>query len=557
MTAVTVPQQHSPVAEMAGEDVLVFIAQGTAGTVGEEFFESLVEHLARAFGADVGFVAEVMPEDRQCARFLACWEGGKQARQPLEYELAGTPCAEVADSEVVFYSQGVRARFPEDEMVQVLGLDSYLAVGLRGSDGAHLGQLGVLAAAPLAPDDRRVAVLQIFAARAAAEVERRHRERALRESEAAQRALAEEQAALRRVATLAAADAPTQELLDAVASEVGRLIGADITTLVRLQGEQLEILSAWSDSPAVSVPVGMVVHLDQATVTKDAVLTGRPARIDDLVSEPDGPAKVVRDLGIRSALATPIKVSGSTWGAVTAARTRTEPFPSAAERRLGDFAELVAQAIANCRAQEELAASRVRIVEAGDEARRRIERDLHDGAQQRFLAATVALRLARARVADGKDDSIELLDQVHDELLLALDELRKLAQGIHPAVLTERGLGAAIAAVARRSSVPVTVVEVPSQRLPAAVEVAGYYVVAEALTNVAKYADASSATVRAVASDDVLVVEVSDDGVGGADAEQGSGIRGLIDRLDVLGGGLQVDSPPGLGPTLVATIPVT
>jgi signal transduction histidine kinase len=199
----------------------------------------------------------------------------------------------------------------------------------------------------------------------------------------------------------------------------------------------------------------------------------------------------------------------------------------------------------------------LRIVEAGDEARRRIERDLHDGAQQRFLAATVALRLARARVADGKEDARELLDQVHDELLLALDELRKLAQGIHPAVLTERGLGPAISAVARRSSIPVTVTEVPTRRLPTAVEVAGYYVVAEALTNVAKYADASSATVRAVESDGVLLVEVSDDGVGGADPEHGSGIRGLIDRLDVLGGRLRVDSPRGRGTTLVATIPLS
>ena len=562
-------------------DVLTFIAEGTAGAVGEEFFQRLVEHLALAFEADVGFAAELVPEDCRRARFLACWRSGGLDEEPSEYELAGTPCGEIAGADVVFYSDGVMERFPEDEMVKALGLDSYLGVALRSSEGAHLGQLGVLAAGPLLPSDRNVAVIKIFAARAAAELERRQHEHALRESEVRQRALAEEQAALRRVATLVAADATEPEVLDSVATEVGQLLGADIASLVRYEGEHVEILAGWSHSPSLAVPTGLVVRVNEATATRKALLTGRPARADDLDTNviaqaiyegqkrrhreghkgdvligSASAAQVVRELGIRSAVAAPIKVGGAIWGAVTAARTRGEIFPPEAEKRLGDFAELVAQSIANSRAQGELAASRARIVQAGDDARRRLERDLHDGAQQRFVAATLALRLVRARVDEDAADAGRMLDQVHGELQLALNELRDLAQGIHPAVLSERGLGAAIESLALQASVPVAVAEAPSGRLPPPVEVAGYFVVAEALTNVAKYSGATAATVRAATADGALVVEVSDDGVGGADPAQGSGLRGLLDRLDALGGGLRIDSPPGRGTRLVATIPL-
>jgi signal transduction histidine kinase len=540
-------------AESAGRDVLWFLAQGTAGTVGEEFFQRLVEHVVLALRADVAFVAEMVPDDRERARFLACWEGGRLA-EPVEYCLAGTPCAEARESDVVSYADGVLARFPDDEMVVRLGLDSYLSVALRGSDGARLGHLGVLAAGSLHADDENVAALRIFAARAAAEVERRRHERALREREAAHRALAAEQAALRRVATLVAAEAPQQEVLDCVASSVGLLFDADVASLVRCDGERGEIVAGWSRSPEHRIPVGLTFDIEGTTATKRALTTGRPAR-----SEPgELPTKdqAVRGLGIRSAAAAPITVGGRRWGVVRTARTGEEPLPAGAESRLGDFAELVAQAIANAEAREQLAASRGRIVEAGDAARRRIERNLHDGAQQRLVSLALSVRLAEAQVRRGDADPGPVLAQVAEELTLTLAELRELARGIHPAVLTDRGLSPALEMLAARAALPVDLLATPRERLPESIEATAYYVVAEALTNVAKYARATAATVSVARSRGRLHVAVRDDGVGGATLDGGSGLRGLADRVEAVRGTLRVDSPAGSGTLVAATIPV-
>jgi signal transduction histidine kinase len=543
---------HTALAE--AHDLLSFIAEGTAGTVGEEFFECLAKHLALAFRADVGFVAEVIPQDRARARFLACWESGRIAAEPFEYVMAGTPCAEVAGSDIVSYSDGLAARFPQDEMVVEMGLESYLAVALRGSGGQHIGHLGVLAATPLHPDDEKVAVMRIFAARAASELERRLHERALREREASHRALAEEQAALRRVATLVAAEASEQDVLDAVAAETGRLLGADIASLVRYDDSALEIRAGWSESPERSVPKGIVVDIDGATATKVALQRGVPARADD-IDDIAGAAPVLRELGIRSAVAAPIKVGGRMWGAVTAARTREESFPAGAEQRLGEFAELVAQAVANAQARQQLEASRVRIVEASDAERRRIERNLHDGAQQRLVSLALALRMAEAKVRDDAEVG-QMLSQASEELASTLAELREIARGIHPAVLTERGLAPAMEALAARAPIPVDVVLEPVGRLPEAVEATAYYVVAEALTNVAKYAEATAASVMVTCPDGRLCIEVRDDGVGGADIGRGSGLRGLADRVEAVGGTLEVESRAGEGTVVAAMIPV-
>ena len=537
----------------ATQDLLSFIAEGTAGTVGEEFFQCLVKHLALAFGADVGFVAQVIPGDRGRARFLACWEGGKLADSQFEYVMAGTPCNEVSGSEVVSYPEGLAVRFPEDDMVVDMGLESYLAVALRGSDGAHIGHVGVLAATPLYPDDAKVAVLRIFAARAAAEVERRHHEDALREREASYRALADEQAALRRVATLVAAEAAQQDVLDAVVREVGALFAADIASLVRYRAGQLEVLAGWSSTDN-AVPTGLIVDVDRATATKLALETGRPARADDVASATHA-ADVLRDLGIRSAIAAPIGVAGKKWGAVTAARTTDEPFAPAAEQRLGDFAELVAQAIANAEARGDLAASRVRIVKAGDAERKRIERNLHDGAQQRLVSLALSLRMAKVKLGDNPDAE-RMLAELSEELALTLTELQELARGIHPAVLTSRGLCPAMEAVAARAPFPVQLDVEPLERLPEAVEATAYYVVVEALTNVAKYAGATSATVSVAREDGRLQVVVRDDGIGGADVMRGSGLRGLKDRVEAVGGTLEVASPAGGGTVVAANIPV-
>ncbi len=203
---------------------------------------------------------------------------------------------------------------------------------------------------------------------------------------------------------------------------------------------------------------------------------------------------------------------------------------------------------------EDLAASRSRIVAAGDVERRRLERNLHDGAQQRLVALSLALRLAIARLDADPEAAREILTGAAEELALALDELRELARGLHPAVLSDRGLRAAVEMLAGRAPLPVEIAEVPEERLPEPVEAAAYYLIAEALTNVAKYAEASSVRVRVAAAPPGLVVEVSDDGVGGADPARGSGLRGLADRVEALGGSLAVVSPPGAGTTLRAEI---
>jgi signal transduction histidine kinase len=207
-------------------------------------------------------------------------------------------------------------------------------------------------------------------------------------------------------------------------------------------------------------------------------------------------------------------------------------------------------------AQSEVRQSRTRIVNATDAARRRLERDLHDGAQQRLVSLSLALRLARLRLGrDADADTVAGLDDAADELRTAIKELRELAHGIHPAILTQAGLGPAIDSLAQRSSVPATVTVLPDRRLSAAVESTAYFVVSEALANVAKYAAASSATVAAECPGASLRVEVADDGIGGADPDRGSGLRGLADRVAALGGDLSVDSPVGGGTRIVAVIP--
>ena len=248
-------------------------------------------------------------------------------------------------------------------------------------------------------------------------------------------------------------------------------------------------------------------------------------------------------------------MDGRLWGALAAGTRSADPLPDGVEQRLCDFAELVAQAIANADAHEQLAASRARIVEAGDAERRRLERNLHDGAQQRLVSVALDLRLVGAKLEKDPAAAREHLAGAQAQLAQGLDELRELARGIHPAVLTDRGLGPAIESLATRSPVPVEITELPDERLAGPVEVAAYYVVAEAMTNVAKYAHASHATVSVRRSNGRATVTVSDDGVGGADPALGTGLRGLADRVEALNGRLDVESSPAGGTRISAEIP--
>jgi signal transduction histidine kinase len=267
-------------------------------------------------------------------------------------------------------------------------------------------------------------------------------------------------------------------------------------------------------------------------------------------------ASTLRQLGYQSSLAAPIHVEGRVWGAIGVATLGGELLPDDSERRLEGFAELVAQALANADAREQLAASRARLVQASDAERRRLERNLHDGAQQRLIALSLTMQLAQSRIATNPDDAAGLLGTATDELAAALTDLRELANGIHPAVVSERGLADALTTVARRAPFPVEIVSVPAERLPESVEVATYYLVSEALTNSAKHAQASSARLAISRAGDRAVVEISDDGIGGADLTMGSGLRGLGDRIGALGGRLAIDSPLGRGTTIRATIPL-
>ena len=281
----------------------------------------------------------------------------------------------------------------------------------------------------------------------------------------------------------------------------------------------------------------------------------RRARLDNY--PPSSPvAEVARELGLRSTVGCPITVEGRLWGQIGVSSVRPEPLPADTEARLADFAELVATAIANTEAQAALTASRARIVATADQTRRRIERDLHDGAQQRLVSLALRLRGAAAAIPPEQDEVHQELASVGSELDEVLGELRELSRGIHPAILSEGGLGPALRTLARRSSVPVELQVGTEGRLPERVEVAAYYVVAEALTNVAKHARASVVQVEVDAEDGLLRLGVRDDGVGGADPARGSGLVGLKDRVEATGGSLRVDSRAGQGTRLLVELPI-
>ena len=375
-------------------------------------------------------------------------------------------------------------------------------------------------------------------------------------AEAALHQLADEQAALRRVATAVAAESDPAALFGIVSEELGRLLEAERAHMFRFDpdGRAGTIMGGWALGEEHRLPVGLHVTVDGDTAMARIWATGAPVRIDDYTPVMGAAADVIREVGVGAVVASPIMLGGRLWGAVVVSNVAPRPFPPGVEQRMADFAELAAQALANAHAREQLAASRARIVEAGDAERRRLERNLHDGAQQRLVSLSLLLRLAARRVKDDPETAAQL-ERAGDELAQALQELRELARGIHPAVLTERGLAPALQALAARAPLPVELA-VPEERLPAPVEAAAYYLVSEALANVAKHARATLVRVEVERTDGRARVEVADDGVGGADAGGGTGLRGLADRVEALGGRLAIDSPPGRGTALVAEIPL-
>ena len=365
--------------------------------------------------------------------------------------------------------------------------------------------------------------------------------------------LADEQAALRRVATLAAHEASPDEVFHAGAEELRRLLAVDDIRMVRYEPGDLATVVGSISSLGEIAPVGTRLALGGTNIITRVHRTAQPARVEDYAQATGRAADYAREIGARSSVGVPIVVQGGLWGCMLAT-SGSGPLAPETEARTVEFTELVATAIANVEARGELAASRARVVATADEERRRVVRDLHDGAQQRLVHTVVTLKLAARALTGDRDGARRMLRDALEQAETANAELRELAQGILPAVLTRGGLRAGAEALASRSPVPVRI-DVPAVRLPAPVEATGYFVIAEALTNVAKHSHAESASVCVRMDDRMLHVEVRDDGVGGADSA-GTGLIGLCDRVAALRGDMRVHSPRGAGTVVAATIPL-
>jgi signal transduction histidine kinase len=369
--------------------------------------------------------------------------------------------------------------------------------------------------------------------------------------------LLEEQSALRRTATLVAQAASPSKVFEAVTGEVGVLFGADLARMERFETDgTVTGVAGWGIEEGHQLAVGSRFAVEGVSIAALVQQTGRPARVDTFANAAGAIAEEARELGIRSSVGCPIVVAGRLWGVIAASRKRDEAFPTDTESRIADFTELVATAIANAEGRAELAASRVRIVEAADGARKRIERDLHDGIQQRLVSLGLDLRTADLGVPHELGDVRTQLSEVGRGLESLLDELREISRGIHPAILSEGGLNPALKALARRSPVPVKLDLQLAARLPERIEVAAYYVASEALANAAKHARASVVKVDVRLSSGALRLAIRDDGLGGADPSRGSGLIGLIDRVEAMQGTLVVDSPMRDGTSLLVEIPI-
>jgi signal transduction histidine kinase len=368
--------------------------------------------------------------------------------------------------------------------------------------------------------------------------------------------LAEEQVTLRRMATLVAQGVRPDEVFSAVSEEVGRLFGSDTAAVVRFEHDPPAIVAVGAGRSIPGIPIGTRWELGDGLASTEVYRTGRSARVDVMDwSSVSGPvAASARRLGLVSLVASPIIVEGRLWGTLIV--LAKEPLPLDAEERLERFTELVATAIANADSRSELAASRRRIVAASDQARRRIERDLHDGTQQRLVSLGLAVRAAEADVPPDRGDLQGELSRIATGLADAVEELQEFSRGIHPAILSRGGLGPALRTLARRSPIPVELDITADTRLPEPIEVAAYFVASEALANATKHAQASRVDVSLATRNRSLLLSIRDDGVGGADPGRGSGLVGLTDRVEALGGSIRVRSRPGDGTHITAELPL-
>jgi signal transduction histidine kinase len=366
--------------------------------------------------------------------------------------------------------------------------------------------------------------------------------------------VAVEQATLRRIATLVAEGLQPEEIFAVVIEEVGRLFGTDLTIVGRFDDDQPAIVAVALGRGMQGVEVGTSWTLDDPLTAARVFQSGRSVRVNERLRERSAPlADMLARLGVVSTVSSPIMVGGRLWGAVMV--SSKEELPVDTEERLDKFTQLVATAVANAESKSELAASRRRIVAASDETRRRVERDLHDGTQQRLVSLGLAVRAAEANLPPDRDDLRAQLSAVAMGLVAAVEDLQEISRGIHPAILSKGGLAPALRTLAHRSAIPVDLDITADVRLAEPIEVAAYFVASEALANAAKHSDASRIDVSLEQRNGRLLLSVRDDGVGGADAARGSGLVGLTDRVEALGGSIRVSSRPGEGTQIAVELP--
>jgi PAS domain S-box-containing protein len=526
--------------------VATAVAQGASPA---ETFAAVAAEVGQLFGGDLAAVFRYSPERE--ATLVGGWSvPGIAIPISSHFQVMGTGVGvRVFDTQRPARTE--RFEGPPGSMAAF-----FASCGARRGVGAPItveGRLwGVLVIVSIDPDrlpagsERRTAQFTDLLATAVANAEARE----------ALRRVADEQAALRRVATQVAAAAPPNAVFAGVAEEVGRLLSVDRAYVARYDADSaVTVVAAWS-ATGETLPIGPIGRTQEGSVSALVRETRRPARVDR--DETDA-ASAALELGVHTAVGAPITVKSRPWGLIVVASTAEEPPPRETEARLGDFTELVAIAIANADAQAELTASRARIVAAGDQARQRFERDLHDGTQQRLVSLALELRTVLAAVPPELTELSAQLDRAVTSATDLLDELREITRGIHPAILTKGGLAEALRALARRSPIPVRLdLRVPGP-LPQHLEASAYYVVAEAQTNAAKHSRASlvSVTVVTDTASGVLHVAVSDDGVGGAHFDRGTGLVGLKDRAEAMGGGMFLDSRVGAGTTLRIELPLS
>jgi signal transduction histidine kinase len=545
---------------LSGDDLHVLAEEQTAlrrvatlvarGAAPEQVFAAVTEEIGRLLRADL--VNMVRYEPGRMLTTVANWGRAAErfpvgSRGTLGGHNVGTLVFETGrPARIDRYAD---AASPLAAAAREMGIRSSAGTPIT-VDGRLWGMMavGLIQEQPLPPDtEARLASFTELVATAIANAE----------SRAALARLAEEQAALRRVATLVARGAPPDEIFAAVTGEAGRLLGAHLAGTARYESDDtVTVLATWAAEGEQHPLVPGPWPLEGGDLASMVFRTGRSVRIEDYHDVPGRIAAFVRDeLGIASSVASPVVVEGRLWGVLFLHSKQTrQPLPRDAESRLKGFTELVATAIANTESRAALAASRARIVAAADETRRRIERNLHDGIQQQLVSLMLELRAAQATEPCQVDELNAQLARMAQGLDGVVEVLREISQGIHPAVLTTGGLMPALRALARRSAVPVEL-DLRAGRLPEQVEVAAYYAVSEALANTAKHAHASVVHVELHVHDAMVRVAIRDDGVGGADPARGSGLTGLSDRIEALGGTFDVTSPAGDGTMLLIEIP--